>query len=53
MVNFLRNHKEKAKKYGLDLMYPVDPLVTKEELQQKEDALTEFFVHQMRKAPVS
>ena len=53
MVNFLRNHREKAAKYGLDLTYPLPKFTTKEDLQRREDALTEFFVHQMRKAPVA
>ena len=52
MVDFYRNHCEKVSKYGLDLMYPLKETITKEELQAREDRLTDYFVHEMRKQPV-
>ena len=50
IVNFLTINMLKAQKYGLDFPHQNNRLHTKEELKQKEDELTEYFLEQMRKS---
>lgn len=45
-------HLIKAHKYGLDIPIQRNMHMTKEELRAKEDELTAYFLHEMRKKPV-
>ena len=49
IVNFMTLHQAKSRKYGLDLPITNNYLITKEELKQREDALTDYFLYEMRK----
>ena len=53
MANFITLHMMKAQKYGLDFPHFNNRLFTKEELKQKEDELTEYFLYEMRKPAAS
>ena len=44
-------HLIKSAKYGLDIPIQRNRYMTKEELKTKEDELTAYFLHEMRKAP--
>ena len=51
MVEFYREHQFRCHKYGLDNCKGIaNP--TKEALKTREDELTEYFLHEMRKKPV-
>ena len=53
IANFMKMHHMRCQKYGTEIGVQVNRDLTKEEIKQKEDALTAFFLHEMRKAPVS
>ncbi|CAI2381808.1 unnamed protein product [Moneuplotes crassus] len=55
IVEFVREHKARAAKYGLDngaSMQRDTFEFTKEQMKQKEEELCEYFLHEMRKKPV-
>ena len=49
IVNFMTMHLMQAEKYGLDIPIQNSALWTKEELKNREDELTEYFLYEMRK----
>ena len=49
IVNFMSLHFLQAQKYGLDLPILRQQNITKEELQQREGELTEYFLHELKK----
>ena len=53
IVNFMTLHLMKAEKYALDIPVQNQSLLTKEELKQKEDKLTEYFLYELRKPAAS
>ena len=53
IVAFLNINIMKSKQYGLDMPHQNSRLQTKEELKQKEDELTEYFLQEMRKPAAS
>ena len=42
-------HLVKAQKYGLDMPFMNNVMLTKEELKAREDELVEYFLYEMRK----
>jgi len=52
IVNFLELHVQRCQRYGLDIPVQVSGGLTKDELKEKEDQLTEYFLHELRKKPV-
>ena len=53
IANFMTTHMMQAQKYGLDIPIFRDMNVTKNELKTREDELTAYFLHEMRKRPVA
>ena len=53
IVAFLNINIMKSKQFGLDMPHQNSRLQTKEELKQKEDELTEYFLQEMRKPAAS
>ena len=49
IVNFFDAHMLKCKKFGLDIPIFRNQGLTKEELKDKEDQLTAYFLHELRK----
>uniref|UniRef100_A0A7S3CSD0 Uncharacterized protein n=1 Tax=Strombidium rassoulzadegani TaxID=1082188 RepID=A0A7S3CSD0_9SPIT len=49
IVNFMTLHFAKSRKYGLDLPVTTGNLLTKGEVKQREEALTDYFLYEMRK----
>ena len=49
MVNFIDHHFLKCQKYGLDVPILNDRNFTKEELKQREDQLTDYFLYELNK----
>ena len=49
IVNFFDLHLLQAHKYGLDVPILRCTDITKDELKQKEDDLTAYFLHELRK----
>ena len=49
IVNFMTLHLVKAQKYGLDMPFMNNVMLTKEELKAREDELVEYFLYEMRK----
>ena len=49
IVNFFDLHLLQAQKYGLDIPIFRSTGITKDELKQREDELTAFFLHELRK----
>ena len=49
IVNFMTLHLMQAEKYGLDLPIQNQHLWSKEEIKNREDELTEYFLYEMRK----
>ena len=49
MVNFFDHHLLKCQKYGLDVPILNDSGMTKEELKQREDTLTDYFLYELNK----
>ena len=49
IVNFMTMHLMQAEKYGLDIPIQNSSLWTKDELKNREDDLTEYFLYEMRK----
>mmetsp|Transcript_11453 Transcript_11453/g.10114 ORF Transcript_11453/g.10114 Transcript_11453/m.10114 type:complete len:146 (-) Transcript_11453:25-462(-) len=52
IADFFKEHKARTDKYGLNNRINGYE-VTKESLKEKEDELTEYFLHEMRKKPVA
>lgn len=52
IVNFYDLFTMKNEKFGLNLTNDMKTPMTKDELKEKEDELVEYFLHEMRKAPV-
>ena len=49
MVNFFDLHLMQARKFGLDIPVLRSTNMTKDELKQREDELTAYFLHELRK----
>lgn len=49
IVNFMNVHYLRCYKYGLDIPIQRDIGMTKADLKQREDELTEYFLHELRK----
>ena len=49
IVNFFDAHLLQAQKYGLDIPILKQHNMTKEELKAREDNLTAYFLHELRK----
>ena len=49
IVNFFDLHLLQAQKYGLDIPITRSTNITKDELKQREDELTAYFLHELRK----
>ena len=49
MVNFFDHHLLKCQKYGLDVPVLRSTGMTKEELKQYEDQLTDYFLYELNK----
>ena len=49
IVNFFTMHMMQAQKYGLDIPVFRSQMITKDELKIREDELTAFFLHELRK----
>ena len=47
--NFMTLNMMRAEKYGLMYGNFSSPYMTKDDIKQKEDELTEYFLHEMRK----
>ena len=52
IANFRAMHRLRCDKFGVDIGIEKKEM-TKEEMKQKEDDLTAYFLHEMRKQPVS
>ncbi len=54
MVDYIREHRRRIEKYGLNNSATnlETSYVSKEQLKQREDDLVEYFLHEMRKKPV-
>ena len=48
-MNFFDAHLLRCQKYGLDIPIFNDSGCTKEELKAREDQLTAYFLHELRK----
>ena len=53
IVEFYRKHLTRAAKYGLDIGHTNPEVFSKQQLKEKEDQLVDYFLHEMRKAPVA
>ena len=53
IVDFMTLHLKKSEKYGLDIPITNNANMTKDELKAREDELTAYFLHEMRKKPVA
>ena len=53
IVNFMKYHRYRCAKYGLNIPYDKWAGMTKQDLKDAEDKLTSYFLHEMRKAPVT
>ena len=49
MVNFFDAHMLKCQKYALDIPILRNTDITKEELKEREDQLTAYFLHELKK----
>ena len=49
IVNFFNLHLMQAQRYALDIPVTTSMGLTKDELKQREDNLTEYFLHELRK----
>ena len=49
IVNFFDLHLIQSNKFGLDIPITRNTDITKDELKQREDELTAFFLHELRK----
>ena len=49
IVNFFDSHLLMCQKFGLDIPIMHGGDLTKEDLKQREDNLTEYFLHELRK----
>ena len=49
IVNFFDSHMLKCQKFGLDIPIFNSRGMTKEELKEREDNLTDYFLHELRK----
>ena len=49
IVNFFNCHLMRSAKYGLDIGITRTHGITKDELKQREDELTAYFLHELRK----
>ena len=49
IVDFFNLHLMRSQKYGLDMPFLAPRDLTKEQLKQKEDSLTEYFLYELRK----
>ena len=53
IVNFMTLHFKQAEKYGLDVPIQNAALFSREEMKDREDQLTDYFLYEMRKPAAS